>query len=271
MFALSQAERIDWSQTGLAFLILHGLVFPSSNGYNSYQDRDESSIGGLKHPPKVNQNLFYATLLFDVLAVLLGLLISFTFSMCVLLFVIMSRAYSYRGIRLKKYPIVGYLTVFIFQGGFVYLMSIIAITGNSLTQVLSTGTMLCMGVSSLFIGSMYPLTQIYQHESDKKDGVISISYLLGYNGTFIFSGVLFTAGTFLMVFYFILNNHQFAIWLFLLFMLPMAVRMTTWFGKVRRYTGHASFENTMSMNKVSSVSMNLYFLILALNNYIGGF
>jgi hypothetical protein len=43
-----------------------------------------------------------------------------------------------------------------------------------------------MSVASLFIGSVYPLTQIYQHEADKKDGVTTISYKLGYVGTFFF-------------------------------------------------------------------------------------
>ena len=59
LFALSQADSINWPATLLSFLILHVLIFPSSNGYNSYQDRDETSIGGLKYPPKVSRNLFY--------------------------------------------------------------------------------------------------------------------------------------------------------------------------------------------------------------------
>ena len=43
---------------------------------------------------------------------------------------------------------------------------------------------LAMIASSLLIGGFYPLTQIYQHEEDYNDGVITISYLLGYKGTF---------------------------------------------------------------------------------------
>src|ERR1035437_1840022 len=143
LFTLSQANDINWVKTIGAFLILHLLIFPASNGYNSYQDRDETSIGGLKHPPKVTENLFYATLLFDISGLICGLFISVYFfiavffcvffisvhfSLFVLVFVLMSRAYSYRKIRLKKYPIVGFLTVFIFQGGFVYLIASSAIS-----------------------------------------------------------------------------------------------------------------------------------------------
>lgn len=268
MFAWSQAETIKWEQALLAFFILHVLVFPSSNGYNSYQDKDESPIGGLKHPPRVTKNLYYTTLFFDLVAIALGLFISVPFSLLVLLFTLTSRAYSYRKIRLKKYPVIGYLTVLIFQGGFVYLMATLAITGLSFFAALSPGNIICMAISSFFIGSVYPLTQIYQHESDKNDGVISISYLLGYEGTFIFSGILFLLATLLMMMYFIHIGEPFAIWLFLLFIIPMAVRMSVWFFKVKKNTGNANFENTMSMNLVSSSSMNIYFFILAINNHL---
>src|ERR1035437_2904734 len=66
LFALSQSNHVSWSHAIIAFAILHLLIFPSSNGYNSYQDKDESSIGGLKYPPKVTKDLFYVTLLMDV-------------------------------------------------------------------------------------------------------------------------------------------------------------------------------------------------------------
>lgn len=268
IFAVSQVDTIQWEQVILTFFILHFLMFPASNGYNSYQDRDETPIGGLKSPPKVSKNLFYVTLVFDLLALGLGLFISLTFAILCFIFIAMSRAYSYRGIRLKKFPVIGYITVFIFQGGFIYLMSVHAATNAPLSQLLTQNHLLCMAISSLFIGSMYPLTQIYQHESDRKDGVTSISYLLGYYGTFIFSGILFFAATGFMIYYFILNSKPFAIGLFLLFVLPMIIKMTGWFAKVRKDKEAANFENTMAMNMISSTSMNLYFLLLFLNNHL---
>jgi 1,4-dihydroxy-2-naphthoate polyprenyltransferase len=265
LFALSQAGDIHPSKTIFAFVLLHLFIFPSSNGYNSYQDRDETSIGGLKHPPKVTKNLFYATLAFDIISLLCGLLISVYFSLFVLIFVLMSRAYSYRKIRLKKYPIIGFLTVFVFQGGFVYLIASSAITHFSFHTFFTLNNLICMGIASLFLGSAYPLTQIYQHEADKKDGVISISYKLGYNGTFVFSGVLFSVATILLTYYFKLKNQEVALLLFLILMLPVLFRLTVWFNKVRRNTNSANFENAMSMNMMSSACMNLYFAILILN------
>lgn len=265
-FALSQANSINWRTTTIAFIILHLFVFPSSNGYNSFQDRDTGSIGGLKNPPKVSRNLYYATLLMDIVAVLSGLLISFGFSLMVFIFIMVSRAYSYRRVRLKQYAVIGFLTVFIFQGAFVYLMASLAISTFSFAKFFSLNTILCMSVASLFMGSVYPLTQIYQHETDKRDGVTSMSYTLGYTGTFVFAGILFSIATLLLYIYFYLKHQQIAILLFLILMLPVIIYLSIWFAKVRKNTNNANFENTMAMNMLTSTSMNLFFLLLIIIN-----
>lgn len=267
LFALSQASIINWQTTVIAFVILHLFIFPSSNGYNSYQDRDETSIGSLKYPPKVSINLFYATLLLDITGVLCALFVSAYFSLFVLMFVLVSRAYSYRNLRLKKYAVIGFLTVFIFQGAFVYLMASSAITTFSIENFFTLNNIICMSVASFFIGSIYPLTQIYQHEADKKDGVISISYKLGYIGTFVFSAILFSTATIFLFYYFNLKHQQIALILFLLMMLPVVTKLSIWFNKVRKDTANANFENTMTMNLLTSTCMNLYFLLLIFNNY----
>lgn len=266
LFALSQALLINWFNAVGAFIILHFLVFPSSNGYNSYQDRDETSIGGLKNPPEVTKNLYYTTLFFDIMALLAALFISWLFSLLLLVFIIMSRMYSYRGIRLKKYPVTGFLVVFLFQGGYVYLMTLTAVSEQFFPAFLTRGNLICMAVASLFIGSMYPLTQIYQHEADKKDGVKSISYMLGYKGTFIFSAILFVAASALLFYYFGRRDHYVALVLFVALILPAVVFLSKWFGKVRRNSKYANFENTMKANLLSSGSMNLFFLILIIYN-----
>jgi 1,4-dihydroxy-2-naphthoate octaprenyltransferase len=271
LFALSQAKDIHWVETLFAFIILHLLVFPSSNGYNSYQDRDETSIGGLKNPPKVTRNLFYVTLLFDIVAPVLALFISVYFALAILIFIIMSRVYSYRGIRLKKYPVIGFLTVFVFQGGFVYLITSTAVTFFSVNSFFTVNNLICMAVASLFLGAAYPLTQIYQHEADKNDGVISLSYLLGYNGTFIFSAILFVGATLLMAYYFEMRNQLFYMGLFLFLMSPVIFRLSVWFNHVRQDNTNANFENTMKMNIMTSVCMNLYFTVLVLNHLLAWF
>lgn len=266
LFALSQADAINWINAVVVFFILHLLIFPSGNGYNSYQDRDETSIGGIRNPPKVTRNLYYVTILFDVVAVVVATFVSLLFSLMLLVYIFMSRIYSYRGIRLKKYAVKGFLTVFVFQGAYIYLMSLILISTLPISDLLTTGHIICMMISSLFIGSMYPLTQIYQHEADKKDGVNSISYLLGYRGTFYFAGILFVSATALLIYYFSINQQYIALVLFPLLIIPLVVYLTRWFSLVRQDISHASFDKTMKANLLSSTIMNLFFLILIINN-----
>lgn len=271
LFSLSQAENINWIHAVAAFIILHVLIYPASNGYNSYQDKDETSIGGLKYPPKVTKKLFYTTLLLDICGVLCALFISLSFAICVLVYILISRAYSYRKLRLKKYAITGFLTVFIFQGAFTYFMTWIGVSDNSLTDFFIKGNIICMTISSLFIGSVYPLTQIYQHEADKKDGVITISYRLGYIGTFIFSALLFMLAVLLLFYYFDERHQRFCLILFLIMMLPVILRLVYWYSRVRKNTEAANFENTMKMNLLASSCMNIYFLILICNNFLAWF
>lgn len=271
LFALSQARHIDLFNAAIAFCILHLVIYPSSNGYNSYQDRDEGSIGGLKHPPKVSENLFYATLLLDILGVIAALLVSAWFSVFVMIYVLSSRAYSYRALRLKKYAITGFLTVFLFQGAFAYLMCASAFSEFSFKSFFVIENVVCMSIASLFIGSVYPLTQIYQHKADKKDGVTTISYKLGYLGTFFFSAAMFSIATALLFFYFSMKQQQMAFLLFNLVMLPVVIRLIIWFIRVKKDHTKADFENTMSMNLMASTCMNFYFLLLILNNIYNWF
>ncbi len=78
-FALGQTHNINFNDALLIFIILHLLVYPSSNGYNSYMDRDTGSIGGLKDPKQPTRQLFFITIILDIIALLLSLFISVYF------------------------------------------------------------------------------------------------------------------------------------------------------------------------------------------------
>ena len=257
-FALSQVVHINWVTAVLIFIILHLLVYPASNGYNSYMDRDTSPIGGLKNPMIPTRQLFIVTLIMDILAVSLSFFISPFFVLGIFFYILASRAYSYRRIRLKKYPVIGYLTVIIFQGAVTFFLVYHGSDSNHTLHI----PVIAMIASSLLIGGFYPLTQIYQHEEDYKDGVITISYLLGYKGTFIFTGIVYAFAFITLGWYFYLNSALMNFFILQIFMLPVLVYFFIWFKKVLKNNSEANFKNTMRMNILASVCTNFGFLIL---------
>jgi 1,4-dihydroxy-2-naphthoate octaprenyltransferase len=257
-FALSQVTNINWANAILIFVILHLLVYPASNGYNSYMDRDTTPVGGLKNPMEPTKLLFYTTLFMDAVALLLSFTISPIFSIGIFFYILASRAYSYRKIRLKKYPIIGYLTVILFQGAVTFFLVFHGSSSNHSLKV----PVLAMIASSLLIGGFYPLTQIYQHQEDYGDGVITISYKLGYKGTFIFTGIVYALAFVTLGWYFHLKAAFFKFIILQICMLPVIVYFFYWFAKVLKDKSEANFKNTMRMNMLASVFTNLGFITL---------
>src|SRR5690606_8536855 len=109
LFSLSFVRDLDQKNFLLVFIALHFFIYPSSNGYNSYFYKDEESIGGLKNPPKVTDGLYYLSLLFLLLELALGCLVSWAFCGMMLVYSLVSMAYSHPRIRIKKFPYASWL------------------------------------------------------------------------------------------------------------------------------------------------------------------
>jgi 1,4-dihydroxy-2-naphthoate octaprenyltransferase len=263
LFAVSQAPVVDFAAAVASFFILHLLVYPSSNGYNSYMDRDETPIGGLAAPLQPTKQLFYISVAMDILAVLLSLLISPLFASGILLYILASRAYSYRGIRLKKYPVIGFLTVFIFQGALVFFLTYQAVSGSNVGDIPPVPLIL----SSLLIGALYPLTQIYQHGEDRRDGVTTISFLLGKRGTFLFSMGMFLVATAGMYLLFAQQQKLNFFYLYLLYLLPVVLFFLYWMSRVWQNEEAADFRNSLRMNLLSTLCTTAFFVTLIFLNH----
>jgi 1,4-dihydroxy-2-naphthoate octaprenyltransferase len=223
-FALSQLSSIDWVSAILIFLILHILVYPASNGYNSYMDRDETPIGGLKKPSLPTRQLYEVCFAMDLLAIVLGFLISIFFATGIFAYILASRAYSSRSIRLKKRTWLGYLTVIFFQGAVCFFL---VYHGSDLHKTLHVPKA-AMLASSFLIGGFYPLTQIYQHVADLLDGVQTLSYRLGYRGTFIFSLIMYCLAFGTLGYYLFSSLEEKEFFVFSTSMLPFLVYFFIW-------------------------------------------
>jgi hypothetical protein len=267
-FSLSQSPKPDLLIALGVFLILHLLLYPASNAYNSYYDKDEESIGGLEHPPPVSKKLLYAALTFDVIALILGLLISWQFALGLLIYGLVSKAYSHDKIRLKKYPILSWLVIGFFQGAFTYCMVFQSINHLPLRALLQPEVLIPAGLSSLLLMAAYPMTQIYQHGEDTRRGDLTLSRLLGIQGTFLFTATAFllvNVGFFLYFHYYILLGLVF-FGLFQVLLAPVLIYFSWWFVRARRDEKQVNFRSTMRLNLVSSVCMNIFFLLFFILN-----
>lgn len=262
-FALSQAQNINYVNAIQIFMILHLLVYPASNGYNSYMDNDKGSIGGIKSPLPVKKELFYISIFMDLIAIALSLFLSIKVTAALLIYITASRLYSYRGVRLKKFPVIGYLTVIFCQGTLVYYL-----VSFSVAEMATIGQIIFPAlITSLLIGGTYPLTQVYQHEQDKADGVTTLSYLLGIKGTFIFCGVVLLVAVLLLTIYMVTTGQLKSLLFYFLAMVPVLTYFTSWFIKVDKNKQQANFKNLMQMNYVASICSNIAFIGMLLMRY----
>ncbi|WP_426059696.1 UbiA family prenyltransferase [Hymenobacter sp. B1770] len=251
-----------WKAAGV-FVVLHLLAYPASNGYNSYYDKDEGSIGGLKAPPKVTPELLHLVWLFDALAVVGAALISLPFAALVVAYLLVSKAYSYDGIRLKKYPLLSTVVVVVFQGAFTFLMTQVG-AGATATQLLEKTNLLLALVSTLFLCGSYPLTQVYQHAEDARRGDRTLSLRLGIRGTFVFAAAGLLAGAATLGLAYWLRQEMRPLLIFLVATGPVVVLFSRWAWRVWQDEAAADFEHTMRMNQVSSLCMSAAFIAMLL-------
>lgn len=264
MFAASLTDEPDlWRLLWIA-IVLHLFLYPASNAYNSYMDQDEGPIGGIKNPPKAGKLVFWLSVLFNIIGLalswfMLGQLETYLLAA----YVIASLAYSWKGIRIKRYAIPGFLTVVLFQGAFIYAFTFIF--GQRVDPTLAIQQInffFPLIVSTLLMAGVYPMTQVYQHQADKQAGDHTLSLLLGIRGTFEFCAYAFLVAFALLGYHFISSFQSHLFYLFVLFNFPTLAFFLWWAQKVWADPSQANFRYTMMLNKTSSFALVLYFLLV---------
>ncbi|MEQ8925142.1 MAG: UbiA family prenyltransferase [Fulvivirga sp.] len=264
LFALAVSSNVSIQNALIVFICLHIFLYPASNGYNSYFDKDEGSIGGLKNPPKVNTSLYYLALIFDLIALLLASF-NVTFLIMILLYGLVSKAYSHPKIRLKKYPLGSWFIAGFFQGAFTFIMAYVGINNANAGSILNVELLIAAFLTSLMLWGSYPMTQIYQHEEDSKRGDITLSYKLGILGTFHFVALVFGLSSLGFVWYFNRYYNLSTVFIYLSVMAPVIIYFSYWYLKTRKNLKAADFDHTMKLNFISASCLNLFFIYLYYN------
>ncbi|WP_340382616.1 UbiA family prenyltransferase [Daejeonella sp.] len=262
LFACSQAPQVIALNAVLTFVIWHLLVYPASNGYNSYFDKDEGSIALIEKPPAVDKSLYYFSLILDSTGLILAAFVNWSLFFAVLIYGLFSKLYSHPAVRLKKFPVVSFLIVFIFQGACVYWSSYAAISGLDISDGWNINFVISGLICSFLIGATYPLTQVYQHDEDRKRGDKTLSIVLGIKGSFYFSAIFFLVSIILLWLYWYNLGEMNKFWLFLALVIPVIGFFCRWFLKVHKDPSEANFKNMSLMTLFSGWMMVIYFGIL---------
>ncbi len=252
IYLLALAHVANPQTPWVIFFVLHVLVYPSSNAYNSLIDQDTESVGGIVAPPPPPPVLGPMTWLMDVCAVGISFFgVRPGFAGAVAFMILMSRLYSAPWPRLKQYPVLSFLMVCSLQGAFTFLSVVYGLGGDAFNTVVLGKALLC----SALVGSAYPLSQVFQHKEDAKRGDMTLSRLLGYRGTFVFSGVGMLLSTVLI---WGLEPIQRAL-VFVGSMLPAFCYLCYWMKKVWQSPQYANFSHSLKLNLLWATGLNVCF------------
>ncbi len=167
------ASLID-ARFWLVLFIFHVLFYGGATALNSYYDQDEGPVGGLWNPPQVTRDLLVFALSVQIIGLVLLLFISLPLFGLALVMGVVGNAYSHPAVRLKARPWSSLLAVTIFQGmggtaaGWLFVQ-------EDWTTLFSQRAVLGMLAAGFLITGFYPLTQVYQRDEDRKQGVISFA------------------------------------------------------------------------------------------------
>jgi 4-hydroxybenzoate polyprenyltransferase len=162
----------------LVLFVFHVLFYGGATALNSYYDRDEGPVGGLWDPPPVSRDLLIFAVGVQILGFGLIAFVSLPLLGLALVMGAVGNAYSHPAVRLKARPWTSLLAVSIFQGmggataGWLFAQPdwTTLFTPKALQGILA---------AALIITGFYPLTQVYQREQDRQQGVISFAVYWG--------------------------------------------------------------------------------------------
>ncbi|MEZ0539228.1 UbiA family prenyltransferase [Fibrella arboris] len=264
LFAMTLLPGVgDWWRAVWVLLIIHVLVYPAANTFNSYYDKDEGSVNGLEAPPPVDKTLFWVSMGLEALALLAGAFINSQLLVFILVYGAFMKCYSHTAIRIKKRPIASWLLISTFQGGFVFLMTYMIMHDMSFWELFVTSSQIGLGlgtlISTLNILALYPVTQVYQHAEDASRGDLTISRLMGVRGTFINAWIcLLASGICFLIFY----QGTWPFFLMIALTTPGLVYLAALTYRVWQNPAAADYRAAMWMTRLTGWGMNLFFLIL---------
>jgi 1,4-dihydroxy-2-naphthoate octaprenyltransferase len=145
-------------RTTLGFALVHLLLYPGANAFNSAYDRDEGPIGGLANPPEVPIGMERWSTMLQAVGAAFAPLVSWTFAVAYVGLWLIFTAYSHPRIRWKRSHMIALIAIAIGQGGLGWTLGWSAAGGDWPLDVAGHWS---LGAAVAVVAAMYPLTQVY--------------------------------------------------------------------------------------------------------------
>lgn len=183
-------EQVNWKQFWLQFLNVHVLLFGGATAYNSWWDKDEGPIGGLKSPPKMNKWMWPVSLLIQFIGLAWSVSVGWNYAIIYAISMLFFWLYSTPIARWKGKPILSIIAIGISTGTNSFLLGFLAAGAYPITI---TEDITALGVA-LIILSLYPVSQVYQKEEDSEREDSTFAIRFGLKGVKWFFAILFLLG-----------------------------------------------------------------------------
>jgi 4-hydroxybenzoate polyprenyltransferase len=174
------------TRAGIGFISFHVFLYGGITAYNSYYDRDEGPVGGLRSPPPVIELLLPFSLLVQVVGGALAVVVGFWFASLYATVMVLSVAYSHPRFRWKAKPLGSLLVVALGQGAVGYAGGWLC-GAEPPHSLLAVDPLLGLAVATLSAVGLYPLTQIYQIDEDRARGDRTFAVVYGADASFEFA------------------------------------------------------------------------------------
>ncbi|MFH5833460.1 UbiA family prenyltransferase [Halalkalibaculum sp. DA384] len=188
-------QTMDWTTFGTQFLNVHLLLFGGATAYNSWWDKDEGAIGGLKHPPPMQRWMWIVSLLVQFAGFYFATMVSVPFAVVYAVSMLFFWLYSTPLARWKGTPVRSLVAIGVSTGTNSFLMGYLAANpGGPISLVVVPAS---IGVA-LVILSLYPTSQIYQTAEDRVRGDQTFAVVFGREAVFTFFRYAFGSGVLLL-------------------------------------------------------------------------
>ena len=244
------------------FILWHLGLYGGATAFNSYWDKDEGPIGGLKNPPPMRPWMRWASfflmmvpapfLMYDIVSDTLPLVSMGVYVLSFFLF----WAYSSPVIRWKGHPYLSVLVIFLSTGTNGFFMGYFSSSGMSFSLL---SVLAALGVASILV-SLYPISQLFQLEEDEQRGDHTLALQIGVKSVRTYYSIMYSFGTILLSGSLSLINPGLAVFFFIASLTGFSLTYSV----LHKLRGtEKEYKQVMSIKYLSSFSFLLYILIAA--------